>query len=77
LERNATAASKQLHMHRNTVLYHVEKIERRFSVSFDDLIMRTNLLVEFRMYFLTDGFTRDIEYDRFAVIRRYQERQLL
>ena len=77
LERNATAASKQLHMHRNTVLYHVEKIERRFSISFDDLITRTNLLDEFRMYFLTEGFTREIEYDSFAAIRRYQERPLV
>lgn len=77
LERNATAASKQLHMHRNTVLYHVEKIERRFSISLDDLIMRTNLLDEFRMYFLTDGFTNDIDYEKYAIIRRYQERPLV
>lgn len=77
LERNATAASKQLHMHRNTVLYHVEKIERRFSIELDDLIMRTNLLDEFRVYFLTKGFTREINYEKFAIIRRYQERPLL
>ena len=77
LERNATAASKQLHMHRKTVLYHVEKIERRFSIELDDLIMRTNLLDEFRVYFLTKGFTREINYEKFAIIRRYQERPLL
>ena len=77
LERNATAASKQLHMHRNTVLYHVEKIERRFSIELDDLIMRTNLLDEFRMYFLTDGYTQLVRYEKFAIIRRYQERPLL
>ena len=77
LERNATAASKQLHMHRNTVLYHIEKIERRFSIELDDLIMRTSLLTEFRIYFLTDGFAHGIDYERYAVIRRHQERQLL
>ena len=77
LERNATAASKQLHMHRNTVLYHVEKIERRFSIELDDLIMRTNLLDEFRLYFLTEGFTQEVNYEKFAIIRRYQERPLL
>lgn len=77
LERNATAASKQLHMHRNTVLYHVEKIERRFSIELDDLIMRTALLDEFRMYFLTDGFTHDIDYEKLALIRHYKERELL
>lgn len=77
LERNATAASKQLHMHRNTVLYHIEKIERRFSIELDDLIMRTCLLTEFRIYFLTDGFAHGIDYERYAVIRRHQERPLL
>ena len=77
LERNATAASKQLHMHRNTVLYHIEKIERRFSIELDDLIMRTSLLTEFRIYFLTDGFAHGIDYERYAVIRLHQERQLL
>jgi len=77
LERNATAASKQLHMHRNTVLYHIEKIERRFSIELDDLIMRTSLLSEFRIYFLTDGFTREIDYERYVLIRRNKERPLL
>lgn len=77
LERNATAASKQLHMHRNTVLYHVEKIERRFAIELDDLIIRTNLLDEFRMYFLTDGFTQSVNHEKYADIRRYQERPLL
>lgn len=76
-ERNATAASKQLHMHRNTVLYHIEKIERRFSVSFDDFIMRKNLLDEFRMYFLTDGFTHEVDFDRYIHIQHYQERAIL
>lgn len=77
LERNATAASKQLHMHRNTVLYHIEKIERRFAIELDDRIMRTSLLSEFRIYFLTDGFTRDVDYEKYAIIHRRQERQLL
>ena len=75
-ERNATAASKQLHMHRNTVLYHIEKIEKRFAIDLDDPIMRTNLLDEFRMLFLTDGFEREIDFEKFSVLRRYQERPL-
>lgn len=76
LERNATATSKQLNMHRNTVLYHIEKIEKRFAIDFDDPIMRTNLLDEFRTFFLTDGFEHEIDYAKFSVLRRYQERPL-
>ena len=29
-ERNATNTAQELHMHRNTVLYHIDKIQQRF-----------------------------------------------
>lgn len=76
LERNATAAGKQLHMHRNTVLYHIEKIERRFRISLDDFVTRMELLDEFRVYFLTDGFTHEIDYDALLNIEHPRQRTL-
>ena len=76
-ERNATAASKQLHMHRNTVLYHIEKIERRFSITLDDIVTRMSLLNEFRVFFLTDGFTHDIDFDKYMIVRHITERTIV
>ena len=68
-ERNATAAAKQLYTHRNTVLYRIDKIERDHGVNLDDVVVRNLLLEEFRMYFLTDGFTRDIDYNALLEVR--------
>lgn len=76
-ERNATAVSKQLHVHRNTVLYHIEKIEKRYSVDLSDTVTRNNLLNEFRLYFLTDSFTHEPDYDALLSIEEVEERSIL
>jgi hypothetical protein len=47
-ERKATVVSALLHMHRNTVLYHVAKIESILGVSLDDSEMRLKLGLAYR-----------------------------
>ncbi len=47
-ERNATAVADHLHMHRNTVLYNIQKIEQRFGLSLDDKTVRDWMLLCFR-----------------------------
>ena len=49
-ERNATGASERLHMHRNTVLYHVRKIEDTLGVSLDDADTRMKLLIGLKAF---------------------------
>ena len=44
-ERNATSAGNVLHMHRNTVLYHIRKIEEILSVSLEDADVRIKLTI--------------------------------
>ncbi|MGN0077486.1 MAG: PucR family transcriptional regulator, partial [Coriobacteriales bacterium] len=75
-ERNATAVSKQLHVHRNTVLYHIEKVEKRFSINLDDSVTRNCLLDEFHLYFLTKGFTEEPDYQALLRINEVSERTL-
>lgn len=52
-ERNATAVANLLHMHRNTVLYHIEKIERRFDFDLSQKTARDWMLLSFKYLFLT------------------------
>jgi sugar diacid utilization regulator len=49
-ERNATTASALLHMHRNTVLYHIKKIEDALDVSLDDAETRLKLLIGLKAF---------------------------
>ncbi len=59
-ERKATVVSSILHMHRNTVLYHVGKIENILGVSLDDPEVRLKLQLAFRAENFRRGiFTRD------------------
>lgn len=51
-ERNATAVANRLHMHRNTVLYHIEKIEKRFDFDLASKTARDWLLLSFKQFFL-------------------------
>lgn len=51
-ERNATAVANRLHMHRNTVLYHIEKIEKRFDFDLSSKTARDWLLLSFKQFFL-------------------------
>ena len=47
-ERKATVVSALMHMHRNTVLYHISKIESLLDVSLDDPEVRLKLLLAFK-----------------------------
>ena len=47
-ERKATVVSTQLHMHRNTVLYHISKIEHLLHISLDDPDVRLKLQLAFK-----------------------------
>lgn len=47
-ERKATVVSTLLHMHRNTVLYHIGKIESVLGISLDDPEVRLKLLLAFK-----------------------------
>lgn len=51
--RNATAVAQRLHMHRNTVLYHVEKIQKRFDFDLSWRSARDRMMLDFRVLFLT------------------------
>ena len=51
-ERKATVVSNLLHMHRNTVLYHISKIEQILDISLDDPDVRLKLQLAFK----TDDF---------------------
>lgn len=75
-ERNATAVSKRLHMHRNTVLYHIDKIEKRFGIDLDKFNDRFSLTSGFMLYFLSNGFTREVDYDKLLSIPKAHERTI-
>ena len=47
-ERNATTVAAKMHMHRNTVLYHMDKISGVLGVSFDDPDIRLQLMLAFK-----------------------------
>lgn len=61
-ERNATAVANRLHMHRNTVLYHIDKIEKRFDFDLSSKTARDWLLLSFKQFFLkmSDRSVKDI-----------------
>lgn len=50
-ERNATLTAAKLHMHRNTVLYHIDKIQKRFDFDLDMKSARDWLLLNFKAFF--------------------------
>lgn len=45
-ERRATVVGNKLHLHRNTVIYHIAKIEELFGLNFADPVFRIKLLAE-------------------------------
>lgn len=51
--RNATAVAQRLHMHRNTVLYHIEKIQKRFDFDLSWRTARDRMMLDFKVFFLT------------------------
>ncbi len=48
-ERRATLASARLCMHRNTVLYHIDRIQEMLGIDLDDCDVRLELLMGFKM----------------------------
>ena len=55
---NVTETAKQLHMHRNTLLHRVKRIEELLDSSFDDWQLRRMLLLSFDYLYLNQN--RDI-----------------
>lgn len=51
--RNATSVAEKLLMHRNTVLYHVNKIENRFNFDLGDKTARDWVFLSYKYLFLT------------------------
>ena len=77
-EHNATAVSKQLHLHRNTILYHIEKIQKRFGFNLDDPLIRNKLLVDFYIYFLTNEHKSEIpSFDSSTLPPSTDERRIM
>lgn len=60
-ERNASKAGRRLYMHRNSVLYHIKQIEKRFDFDLSDQFFREKLTMECRIQFLR---MKDSELDR-------------
>lgn len=58
-ERRATEACARLHMHRNTVLYHIKRIEEVLGVSLDDPEIRLKLLLGFKLRDLDQSDNND------------------
>ena len=54
-ERSATATASAMHMHRNTVLYHMDKISRLLGLTLDDPDTRLQLLLAFKAYDLQES----------------------
>lgn len=50
-ERKATVVAEKLHMHRNTVLYRIGKIERRFGLNLDESWSRERVLLDFSIFY--------------------------
>ncbi len=63
-ERNATMVAQRMHMHRNTVLYHIEKIQKRFNFDLSSKTARDWMLLCYKHLFLSIGsepFTRMLD----------------
>lgn len=50
-ERKATVVAEELHMHRNTVLYRIEKIKKRFFIDFEESWSRNRAILDFSILY--------------------------
>ena len=50
---NISTTAKQLFMHRNTVIYHIEKIKETFMLDFSDKGTRDRCLIDYKIKFLS------------------------
>ena len=46
-DRNATETSKRIHVHRNTVLYHIGRIEKRFGLDFSSSMLKDRMILDY------------------------------
>lgn len=53
-ERKASAACEALFLHRNTLLYHVDRMQKRFGFNLDDLHTRQRIMFEYLLYPASD-----------------------
>lgn len=51
-ERRANEASEVLHMHRNSLVYRMERLQRRFGFDLDELAVRERLLFELNVLYV-------------------------
>lgn len=56
-ERNATMVAERLHMHRNTVIYRMGKIQKRFDLDLADPNVREKMILDFKMFFFMNRRT--------------------
>lgn len=54
-ERRSTDASKKLHMHRNTITYHIQHITDMLNLDLDDYMTRQQLMLTYHYLELTDS----------------------
>lgn len=52
-ERNITAVAQEMHMHRNSILYRVDKLQRQLGLSLDDPDNRLTLQLALKAYHLS------------------------
>ncbi len=50
---NVSSTAKQLFMHRNTVIYHIDKIKDNFNLDFTDKSTRDRTMIDYKIKFLT------------------------
>ena len=65
---SATSIAKEMHIHRNTVLYHIDKIEKGYDIKLKSLADRNKLVSDYRYFFLTNGFENPIDFERLLEI---------
>lgn len=49
-DRNLTHCAKQLHMHRNNVIYHIRRLEERYNLNLEDREQRLRFLISLKIY---------------------------
>ena len=73
---SATAIAKEMHIHRNTVLYHIDKIEKSYDIKLASLADRNKLISDYRYFFLTDGFKDSADFDHLLNIPDKDKRNI-
>ena len=51
-ERNATMVANRMHVHRNTVLYHIDRIQKRFDIDLSVPATREHMLLDYKALLL-------------------------